>query len=140
LRLYVGVLRPLDTDALVETVRHLLAVAVAEAVARYKLSATAAALAAVTTSAGTAVKAAADAAAAAADHAPRMDYSLEEAGWQLSRSQRTIQYELDQGLLIGTHKGTSHRISHAELERQVRRDDGKPGTKKGKKKLPRIDP
>jgi hypothetical protein len=88
----------------------------------------------VTTLAETAVKTAA--AAAASEHAPRMDYSLEEAGWQLSRGLRAIQYELAEGILIGTHKGASHRISHAELQRQVLRDDGTDGPARGKRKPP----
>ena len=65
-----------------------------------------------------------------------MDYSLVEAGWQLSRGSRAIQYELAEGILIGTHKGASHRISHAELQRQVLRDDGRDGQKRGKNKQP----
>ena len=38
------------------------------------------------------------------------------------------------GILSG--RGTSHRISHAEMQRQVMRDDGNPGTKTGRRKLP----
>ena len=80
----------------------------------------------------TAVKAATDAATAAAEHVPNMDYSLAEAGFLLSRSKRELQYELDEGPFIGAYKGASHRISQAEMERQVLRDDGKPGTKERK--------
>jgi len=61
-----------------------------------------------------------------------MDYSLAEAGFLLSRSKRELQYELDEGPFIGAYKGASHRISQAEMERQVLRDDGKPGTKERK--------
>ena len=136
---HVGALTPYDLSALIETVQHMLTVAADDAVAAYKLDATAVALAAVATLAEAAVKAATDAAAAAADHVPRMDYTLAEAGFQLSRGPRALQYELDAGIVIGTHKGTSHRISHAELQRQVLRDDGKAGIKKRKKKLPRSD-
>jgi hypothetical protein len=135
---YLGDLTFLNQDAFVDTVQHWLSAAAGEAVATYKLSSAAAALAAVTTLAEAAVKAATDAAAAVAEHVPRMDYSLAEAGFLLSRGKRVLQYELDEGLVIGTHKGASHRISQAEMERQVLRDDGKPGTKKGKKKLPRT--
>ncbi len=135
----VGLLGPLEITELVETVRRLLTVAVAEAVADYERCATAAALAAVTTLAETAVKAAGDAAAAATEHGPRMDYSLKEAGFLLSRGKRALQYELDQGIVIGTHKGASHRISHAELQRQVMRDDGRGGQKRGKRKPPNSD-
>jgi hypothetical protein len=129
----VGALTAYVLSALIEKVECMLTVAA------YKLSSTAAALAAVTPLAELAVKSAADAAAAAADRAPRMDYNLADAGYLLSRSQRALQYELDAGIVIGTHKGTSHRISHAELQRQVLRDDGKAGIKRGKKKLPRSD-
>ena len=72
-----------------------------------------------------AVKAATDAvAAAAAEHGPRMDYSLADSGFLLSRGERVLQYELAEGIMIGTHKGANHLISHAELRRQVLRDDG----------------
>jgi hypothetical protein len=136
---HLGALDSFDIETLVETVEDLLTAAAAEAVATYKLSSAATALAAVTSLAESAVKAAADAGAAAAEHAPRMDYSLEEAAWQLSRGLRAIQYELAEGILIGTHKGASHRISHAELQRQVLRDDGQDGQKRGKRKPPNSD-
>jgi len=133
---YISARVPLGADALVDTVQRWLSLAATEAVAAYKLSSAATALTAVTTLAETAVKAATDAAAAAADHAPRMDYSPEEAAWQLSRGSHAIQYELAEGILIRAHKGASHRIWHAELQRQVLRDDGRDGQKRGKSKPP----
>jgi hypothetical protein len=131
---YIGAHSPLDADTLVDTVQRWLLAAATEAVANYQLSSTAAALAAVTTLAEAAVKAATEAAAATAEHGPRMDYSLAEAEFLLSRRPRVLQYELDEGTVIGTHKGTSHLISQAELQRQVLRDDGRNGQKRGKRK------
>ena len=37
---------------------------------------------------------------------------------------------------MGTHKGASRLISHAELQRQVLRDDGRNGKKRGKGSRP----
>jgi hypothetical protein len=136
---FIGPHSPLDAGALFDTVQHWFSAAATEAVATYKLSSAAAALAAVTTLAEAAVKAATDAAAAAAEHVPHMDYSLAEAGFLLSRGERVLQYELEEGLVIGTHKGASHRISHAELQRQVLRDDGRDGQKRGKRKPPNSE-
>ncbi len=137
---YIGAHSPLDADTLVDTVQRWLLAAATEAVANYQLSSTAAALAAVTTLAEAAVKAATDAAAAAAaEHGPRMDYSVAEAAFLLSRGERALKYELAEGILIGTHKGASRRISHAELQRQVLRDDGADGQKRGKRKPPNSE-
>jgi hypothetical protein len=103
----------------------------------YQLRATATALAAVTTLADAAVKAAT--AAAAVEHVPRMDYTLAQAGFLLSRGERVLQYELEEGLVIGTHKSASHRISHAELQHQVLRNGGRGGQKRGKRKPPNSE-
>ena len=130
---FIGAHSPLDAV----TVQQWLAAAATEAVATYKLSSAAAALAAVTALAEAAVKAATD--AAAAEHGPRMDYSLKEAGFLLSRGECALKYELAEGILIGTHKGASRRISHAELQRQVLRDDGADGQKRGKRKPPNSE-
>ena len=132
---FIGAHSPLDAV----TVQQWLAAAATEAVATYKLSSAAAALAAVTALAEAAVKAATDAAAAAAEHCPRMDYSVAEAAFLLSRGERALKYELAEGILIGTHKGASRRISHAELQRQVLRDDGADGQKRGKRKPPNSE-
>jgi len=43
------------------------------------------------------------------------------------------------GIVIGTHKGASRLISHAELQRQVLRDDGRNGKKRGKRKPPNSE-
>ena len=130
---FIGAHSPLDAV----TVQQWLAAAATEAVATYKLSSAAAALAAVTALAEAVIKAATD--AAAAEHGPRMDYSLKEAGFLLSRGERALKYELAEGILIGTHKGASRRISHAELQRQVLRDDGADGQKRGKRKPPNSE-
>jgi len=100
---FIGAHSPLDAV----TVQHWLSEAATEAVATYKLSSAAAALAAVTALAEAAIKAATDAAAAAAEHGPRMDYSVAEAAFLLSRGERALKYELAEGTLIGTHKGAS---------------------------------
>ena len=84
---YISARVPLGADALVDTVQRWLSLAATEAVAAYKLSSAATALTAVTALAET------------ADHAPRMDYSPEEAAWQLSRGSHAIQYELARGHL-----------------------------------------
>jgi len=131
---FIGAHSPLDAV----TVQHWLSAAATEAVAPYKLSSAAAALAAVTALAEAVIKAATDA-AAAAEHFPRMDYSLAEAAFLLSRGERVLKYELAEGTLIGTHKGASRLISHAELQRQVLRDDGRNGKKRGKRKPPNSE-
>jgi hypothetical protein len=68
-----------------------------------------------------------------------MDYSVAEAAFLLSRGERSLKYELAEGTLIGTHKGASRLISHAELQRQVLRDDGSNGKKRGKRKPPNSE-
>jgi len=123
---YISALDPLDADALVDTVQHWLSVAVAEALATYKLSSAADALAAVTKLAEVAVNNAVTAAASPRDHEPQLQHSRKEAARILGMSLRSVAAYIKAGLLKVRHEGGRVKILHSELLRFLRSDCKKP--------------
>ena len=118
---YIGALASLDQDALVETIKHMISSAEAEAVASYSSTA-----ASVATLAEIVDKFTALLAVSALDHEPQLQYSRKVAARMLDMSLHSVADYIKAGLLKARHEGGSVKILRAELLRFVKSDCRKP--------------